>query len=62
MRTKTPPHSEHQRADHKAELDRLHAAHAADLERIETRLIVERAQLQDELQARRRWWHRWLKQ
>jgi multidrug resistance efflux pump len=31
-------------------LDRLHAAHAVDLERIETRLIEERTQLQEKLQ------------
>jgi chromosome segregation ATPase len=45
-----------QRADHQAALDLLHAAHTAELERIETnqgRLIEERAQLQDELQETR---------
>jgi chromosome segregation ATPase len=42
--------TDQQRADHKAELERLRAVHAADLERVEARLIEERAQLQDQLQ------------
>jgi chromosome segregation ATPase len=45
-----------QRADYQAALDLLRAAHTAELERIEsnqTRLIEERAQLQDELQEAR---------
>ena len=39
-----------QRTDHRDELERLRAAHADNLERVETRLIEERIQLQDQLQ------------